>query len=242
MDKTIKSIFRDNSYIIYCIFISLIVLLISCSTASAKTMISDSAGYLTREESAQIENTCDSILQQYDTSVFIITTEKLGKSDNYKKYVEGQAKKVDSKENLVILFISTKKKDSVCHVSCYGRITASLTEKRMERMAGAVERRVEKEKYYQAMNIFCNDIIKGLTIKPSLDGLIFQSIPQVIFSLFLGCGVVFYLLYPGKKKQAALYTYLDKNHSKDLGHLDHFSHREVNILKSKKKGRAKEEE
>ena len=242
MDKTMKRICWNSNYIVYCIFMSLIALLINSTAASAKTMISDSAGYLTREEASQIENTCDNILQQYDTSVFIITTQKMGKSDDYKKYIKGQAKKVDSKENLIILFISTKKKDGVCHVSCYGNITASLTEKRMEKMAAAVERRVENESYYQAMDIFCNDIIKNLTIKPSLDGFIFQSMPQLIFSLLLGCGVVFYLLYPGKKKRAVLYTYLYKNHSRNLGHLDHFSHMEVNILKSKKKGKAKENE
>lgn len=234
MEKIIKRIYKNSIDIIYCIFILFIALLISCTAVSAKTMISDSAGYLSREEAAQIENTCDDILQQYDTSVFIITTEKLGKSDDYKKYVKEQAKKVDSNANLVVLFISTKKKDSVCHVSCYGKIADSLTEKRMEKMAKAVERRVENENYYQAMRIFCNDIVKSLTIKPSLDGFIFQSIPQLIFSLLLGCGVVGYLLYPGKKKHISLYTYLDKNHSRNMGRLEHFSHKEVNIIKTKK--------
>lgn len=218
-----------------CLTMIFCILFANPRVASAKTMISDSAGLLSTEEASQIEDACDLILQQYDTSVFIITTDKLGKSDDYENYLTEQAQKVDGKENLVILFISTKKKDSICQVKSFGSITSSLTEKRMEKMARSAERQVEKEHYYQAIDRFCDDVTQSLTIKPTLDGFVFQSLPQLFFSLLLGCGVVFYLLYPGKKKHATLTTYLDKKRSRNLGKLDHFSHKEVNILKTKNK-------
>lgn len=224
-----------------CLTMICCILFASTRVASAKTMLSDSAGLLSTEEASQIEDACDLILQQYDTSVFIITTDKLGKSDDYENYLTEQAKKVASKENLVILFISTKKKDSICQVKSFGSITASLTENRMKKMARSVAKQVEKENYYQGIDRFCDDVTQSLTIKPTLDGLLFQSLPQLLFSLLLGCGVIFYLLHSGKKKHATLTTYLDKKHSKALGRLDHFSYKEVNILKDKKKKKQEED-
>lgn len=226
---------KNFPLLLICMISILTASLCQYSVAAAKTMISDSAGYLSREEAAQIEDTCDTILQQFNTSVFIITTEKLGKSDDYKQYLEKQANKVEPGENLVILFISTKKKDSVCYISCHGEIKNFLTKDRIKNMTRAVENRVEKEDYYEAIDIFCDDVTQGVTIKPSLDGFIFQSFPQLIFSLLLGCGVVYYLLRTGKKQQAVLSTYLRREHAMDLGHLDHFSHKEIKVLKDKKK-------
>lgn len=222
-----------------CILIALCILLGSSRTAYAKTMVSDSAGLLSTEEVSNIEDTCDLILQQYDTSVFIITTNTLGKSDNYKKYLKEQSKKVDSSDNLVILFVSVKKKENVCQINCYGKkVTAALTENRRKKMMHSVEKQIKNEKYYEGIERFCDDVSQSLTIKPTLDGFIFQSIPQLIFSILLGCGVVFYLLYPGKKRQATLYTYLNKKDAKNIGHLDYFSHKEVVVLKAKKKDKA----
>lgn len=217
-------------------FISVVacILLVNADTASAKTMMSDSAGLLSREEASQIESDCDQILQQHDTSVFIITTDKLGKSDDYQKYLENQLEKAGSEENLVILFISTKDKDGVCEIVCHGKIQEFLTENRIENMTNAVEGKVESGKYYQAIDGFCDDVTQGLIITPSLDGFIFQSLPQLIFSLLLGIGTVFYFLHSAKRENAERDTYLDQGHARDLGHLDHFSHKEVNILKDKK--------
>lgn len=224
-----------------CISIVAYVLLGNVCVASAKTMISDSAGLLSREEASKIESDCELILQKHDTSVFVITTDKLGKSDDYQKYLKNQLEKESSEDNLVILFISIKKKDGVCEIMRNGKITEFLTEKRIENMKDAVESRVESGKYYQAIDNFCDDVSQGLAITPSLDGFIFQSLPQLIFSLLLGCGSVYYLLYSRKRESATLNTYLDKEYSKDLGHLDHFSHKEVNILKEKKTSKDKKE-
>lgn len=227
---------RAGRYAAVSVMLCLIcVLFVSAATASAQTMVSDSAGYLSTEEAYQIEDTCDKILQQYNTSVFIITTDKLGKSDDYTKYLDEQAEKVNGTENLVILFISTKEKDGICKVTCHGKIREQLTENRIEKMTAAVQSSVDSGKHYQAIDRFCDDVNQSLAIKPSLDGLIFQSVPQLLFSLLVGCGVIYYLLRPAKKKVSDYSTYLDSSHPSDLGHLDHFSHKEVNILKTKKK-------
>lgn len=216
------------------IFVMAWVLLTNASTSSAKTMISDSAGLLSREEASQIESDCELILQQHDTSVFVITADKLGKSDDYQNYLENQLEKASSEENLVILFISIKDGDGVCQIVCHGKIQDFLTEDRIDHMRNAVEGKVESRKYYEAIDDFCDDVTRGLVISPSLDGFIFQSLPQLIFSLILGCGTVFYFLRSAKRKTVSGAPLSDQGHFRDLGHLDHFSHKEVNILKDKK--------
>lgn len=218
------------------------ILLGSHTTVHAQTMVSDSAGYLSTEEASQIENACNTILQQYDTSVFIITTDKLGKSDDYKKYLDKQAEKIDTGENLIILFISTKKNDRICHITCHGKTTEVLTDNRIKKLTAAVQDRTDSGNYYQAIDHFCEDINKYLAIKPSLDAVIFQSVPQLIFCMLLGCGIVYYFLHAKKEETATLYTYLDRKHLDDLGHLDHFSHKEVQILRTKQKSGDKDEE
>ncbi len=217
-------------------FISVVacMLLSGANVASAKTMISDSAALLSREEASKIESDCDLILQQHDTSVFVITTDKLGKSDDYQNYLENQLEKAGDHENLVILFVSIKDGDGVCQVVCHGKIQELLTPKRMEDMKNAVEGKVESGKYYQAIDDFCDDVTRALVISPSLDGFIFQSLPQLIVSLLLGCGTVFYFLGSAKRKKDSGDTRLNESHFKDLGRLDHFSHKEVKILKDKK--------
>ena len=99
-----------------CVFVAACMFLANAKIGAAKTMISDSAGLLSREEASRIESDCDLILQQHDTSVFVITTDKLGKSDDYQDYLKNQLDKAGSEENLVILFISVKDQDGVCQV------------------------------------------------------------------------------------------------------------------------------
>lgn len=220
--------------ILACAAVVACMLLTNAHVASAKTMISDSAGLLSTEEASQIETSCDLILQQHDTSVFVITTDKLGKSDDYQNYLENQLEKASSEENLVILFISIKDGDGVCQIVCHGKIQDFLTEDRIDHMRNAVEGKVESGKYYQAIDDFCDNVTQGLVISPSLDGFIFQSLPQLIFSLILGCGTVFYFLRSAKRKAVSGAPPSNQGHFRDLGHLDHFSHKEVDILKDKK--------
>ncbi len=220
--------------ILACASVAICIFLANPRAVSAKTMISDSAGLLSREEASRIESDCDLILQQHDTSVFVITTDKLGESDDYQNYLKNQLDKAGSEENLVILFISTKDKDGVCEVVCHGKIQEFLTEKRIENMTDAVTGRVEGGKYYEAIDSFCDDVTQALVITPSLDGLIFQSLPQLIFSLLLGCGTIYYFLHSAKGKKTSEDLQLNQGQFRDLGHLDHFSHKEVNILKDKK--------
>lgn len=205
------------------------------SAAASKTMISDSAGFLSSEEASQIETACDTIWQRYQTSVFIITTDKLGRSDHYEDYIRKQSEKVSKKDNLIILFLSTKENDDVCKIACYGNIKNSLTSQRIQKIERAVQKKADRGDRYEAIETFCHDMTKWLSLNPALDVPVFRSLFQLIFSLLLGCGVVYCLLRPEKKEAATLYYYLDQNQSKSLGKLDHFSHREVNILREKKK-------
>ncbi len=225
---------RMGRRIMACVFVAACMFLANAKIGAAKTMISDSAGLLSREEASRIESDCDLILQQHDTSVFVITTDKLGKSDDYQDYLKNQLDKAGSEENLVILFISVKDQDGVCQVVCHGKIQDFLTRDRMENMSNAVEGKVESGKYYQAIDGFCDDVTRGLVITPSLDGFIFQSLPQLILSLLLGCGTVFYFLRSAKREKTSGDIHLPQGNFRDLGHLDHFSHKEVNILKDKK--------
>ena len=53
--------------ILVCASVAICIFLANPRAVSAKTMISDSAGLLSREEASRIESDCDLILQQHDT-------------------------------------------------------------------------------------------------------------------------------------------------------------------------------
>lgn len=77
--------------------------------ANAATVITDGANLLTAKEAEQIRSQCESILTQYDTSIYIVTSNKIGGQDDFEGYMEKIGNAADAPKNMILLFISTKK-------------------------------------------------------------------------------------------------------------------------------------
>lgn len=193
------------------------------SHCSAKTTISDGAQLLTTEETENLTTACDAIIDRYDTSVYIITSKKLGKNDDYTSYIQKIGKSKSAPKDLVILFVSTKKNAAIYHVTCYGKAKKYLTDSRCSKFEANLKQRAGGGDYFDAFYDFCNDVSNALEHSPKSDAFPLRSLPQLLFS---GCAaaIILYLMLrrEGTFKHVTLQTYLDKTDSHLLGHLDHF--------------------
>lgn len=198
------------------------------NSAQAENLVSDSAGLLSSEEKSQIQTLCDQIQTLYDTSVFIITSDKMGKSDDYETYMEKQRNKQEATQNLIVLFISTKENQHVYQIHGYGFAEKMLTHDRLNAIMDDMQGDLSDGDYYEALRTFCNETLKYLEKDPRFDSIIFQSIPQLILAFIISAIIIFLLLYNriGKNTTTA-FTYLLPENSKILGHMEHFSHMTV---------------
>lgn len=217
-------------------FLLPVILLFSClfmgQYACAKTVISDNAHMLTAEETELIRSSCDSILDHHDTSVYILTSDSIGANDNYEEYMEQVGNDSKSPKNLVLLFISTKKKERVYQIYGYGTAETQLNHDRCNKVMDHMQRNLKKGNYYEALNIFCNEVDTYLGRNPKLDSFLFQSIPQLIFSLLVSLLIILPMVWKtaGKNTTTAR-TYIDKKHSSLLGRIDHFQYMNVHRVK-----------
>lgn len=216
-----------------CLFFFIVLsFLFTGNFAYAKTVISDSAHMLTTEEIELIHKNCDSILERHNTSVYILTSDKIGINDNYDGYMEQVGNDSKAPENLVLLFISTKKDARVYQIYGYGTAKTQLTHKRCNKVMDHMQRNMKNGNYYEALNIFCNEVDTYMGRNPKLDSLFFQSLPQLIFSLLIS----FLIILPSVRKTAGKNTvaarnYIDESHSQLLGRIDHFRYMNVHRVK-----------
>lgn len=187
---------------------------------------------LTTEETELIHKNCDSILERHNTSVYILTSDKIGINDNYDGYMEQVGNDSKAPENLVLLFISTKKDARVYQIYGYGTAKTQLTHKRCNKVMDHMQRNMKNGNYYEALNIFCNEVDTYMGRNPKLDSLFFQSLPQLIFSLLIS----FLIILPSVRKTAGKNTvaarnYIDESHSQLLGRIDHFRYMNVHRVK-----------
>jgi len=211
-------------------------LLFSClfmkQYACAKTIISDNAHILTAEEVEQVHSSCDSILEHHNTSVYILTSDSIGANDNYEEYMEQVGNDSKSPKNLVLLFISTKKKGRVYQIYGYGTAETRLNHDRCNKVMDRMQRNMKNGNYYEALNTFCNEVDIYLGRDPKLDSFLFRSIPQLIFSLAISLFIILPMVRrtAGKNTTTAR-TYIDANHSRLLGRIDHFRYMNVHRVK-----------
>lgn len=212
------------------------ILLLACLSigqyAGAKTVISDNAHLLTTEEAELIRERCDTILDRYDTSVYIVTSDSIGKHDSYESYMEQIGNAEDAPENMVLLFISTKEKGHVYQIYGYGIAETQLNEKRCNKVMDHMQRDLTQGNYYDALDTFCIEVLGYMGRNPKLDFFLFQSIPQLILCLLLSLLIIFLMLRSTKgKNTTTVRTYLDAENSKLLGRMDHFRHMSVTRVK-----------
>lgn len=113
----IKHNFRYFIVLVFCLFSILTV----TRHASADTVITDSANTLTADEIAEIRNYCDTIFKLHETSVYIVTSKKIGASDDYKGYLNQIKNNNSTPKNMVLLFVSTKSGTPFCHIISHGK-------------------------------------------------------------------------------------------------------------------------
>ena len=212
------------------------ILLFSClftgQYASAKTVISDNAHILTAEETKLIQSSCDSILEHHNTSVYILTSDSIGKNDDYKGYMEQIGNDSKSPENLVLLFVSTKKNGRVYQIYGYGTAETQMNHERCNKVMDHMQGNLTKGNYYEALNIFCNEVDTYLGRNPKLDSFLFQSIPQLIFSLVISLLIILPMVRKtAGKNTTTVRNYIDEKHSHLLGRIDHFQYMNVHRVK-----------
>lgn len=205
------------------------------NTAVAQNILSDSADLFSQQETANIQRKCDLISERYDTSVFIITTDKFQSPKDCKSYLKIQGEKTEAENNVIILLLNTKKKHIFCEVASFGKIHETITAKRCQTISSKITKQIENENYYDGVNSFCQQIMEKSETNPTLDLFLFQSFPQLILCLFL-VSAGFCLFFYRKKQTKQNYTkYLDTTYSQPDSILDHFSHIEEKPQEEQKK-------
>lgn len=200
--------------------------------ASAATVITDLANLLTAEETEQIRTYCDSILQRYETSVYIVTSDKIGSQNDFEGYMEQIGNADDAPEDMVLLFVSTKKNGHVYQIFGYGKAETYMTYDRCNKVMDRMQNDLKNKEYFSALETFCMQVLFYLDRHPRFDSFIFQAVPQLIFSLILS--IVIVLLMAGNiagKSTVSARNYIDNGHSRLLGHIDHFTHMTVHRVK-----------
>ncbi|MBR1740960.1 MAG: TPM domain-containing protein [Lachnospiraceae bacterium] len=220
----------------------LLLLLPSREAMAVGVRLSDSAGLLTTQEASVAEKNLNYIVERYDVSVRLFTSDSIGKKDDYKAYVEKQRKK-DKDKNLLLLFVSTKKNEEICFIKADGTAKENLTEKRLSRVEREVERNLLKADYKEAVHVLSGQLLEKMGTKPVFDAFVFRSMLHFILCVFLTIGGLYLLLRrPDLKKAPSEVPYLSEKYSTLLGTLDHFSHTSVKAVKKKKPPKKKKGE
>lgn len=224
-----------NYFKIFSLLVVLFLPLLFVHPASAKTVIADGAALFSSEEINTIEASCDSIEQRYATSVYIVTSDKIGENNNYESYMDSIGNDENAPKNLVLLFISMKENQRVYNIFGYGKAEKMLTNSRLNKILDAMYADIKGGAYYEAIDTFCDETMTYMGRNPMLDSFIFSSVVQLILCLLIACGIVIFLLRRGiGKNTTTVNTYLDNQNIKILGQIDHYTHMTMTRAKKPK--------
>lgn len=216
--------------------LSILITLSFGQLASADSIVSDNAGLLSADEADQIQSSCDTIQERFETSVYIVTSSEIGQKDDYEKYMESIAKSENSPKNLILVFISTKKNSHVYQVYSFGKAKEMLDQERCNAIMDDMNSDLLDGDYYSALDTFCDEAQEYMGKDPMLDSIVFSPIPQLIFCLLLTCGIVYLMIRNNTgKNKTTRNPYIDSNHSMVLGKIDHFTHTTVTRVQKPKK-------
>lgn len=207
--------------------------LVASRNASAETVIADSANMLTADEIQELQNYCDTILKLHDTSVYIVTSKKIGADDDYKDYMSQIEKDNNTPKNMVLLFVSTKDNTPFCQILGHGKAKNYMTQDRCDTIIKRMQNSLADKDYFSALKIFCQETQRYLNKTPKFDNFFFHPVPQLIFSLFLSIAIIFFMARnTAGKTTADNHLRLNCQHPKLLGEIDHFSHTTVSRVKN----------
>ena len=186
-----------------------------------KTVIADGAGLLSTDDIAALTEVCDDIASRYNTSIYIISTNTIGKKDDYSSYLDTIVADKNSPENLILLFISTKTKDTFCTVRASGDTEKQITQERCDSLAKAVKKRIRSGDAYTAIDHFADTVVDYYQTRPFTDYIVFHPILQLLVCLAVA-GITLFLAAanPLPKQEFHRLDYASDDHSKQFGHLD----------------------
>lgn len=207
---------------------AMFIMLSPVQTTEAATTIMDNANLLTESEVRTLTDSCEQILDKYQTSVYIWTDSSIGKSDNYDSYMESiisaQTNQTDE-NNIVILLIGMKPNDRIYQIHGYGKGGRFLTNRRCNLILDDMYDDMHAGNYYQAANTFVRQTGDYLKRDPRFDTIPFSSLSQIIFCLILAACIIFALAYRSRGGSAAgSRTYLEQNSSKIPGRFERYTH------------------
>lgn len=225
----IKHNFRYFIVLAFCLFSILTI----NRHASAGTVITDSANTLTADEIAEIHNYCDTIFKLHETSVYIVTSKKIGANDDYKSYLNQIKNNNRTPKNMVLLFVSTKSGTPFCQIMSHGKAGNYMTQSRCNTIIRHMQGNLEDKDYFSAAKTFCQETQRYMNKPPKFDNFFFHPVPQLIFGLFLSSVIIFAIVRntAGKPSTAAR-TEWNCGHSKLFGRMDHFSHTVISRVKT----------
>lgn len=217
------------------IFLFGLVLLITLAfshSASAQSVIADNAKILTSEETENIMEYCKSIDKLYNTSMYIITSDQIGMHDDFEGYMEGIGNAADAPENMVLLFISVKEGGHVYQIFGYGKAETFMNDDRCNAVMDFMYNDLKNKQYYDAIKTFCEEVQRYLGKDPRFDSIVFHPIAHLVFALLLSGIIIFCMVRNSTgRNTTTVATYIDRNRSRLLGRIDHFTHMTVKRVK-----------
>lgn len=207
------------------------VILFSClvpfMTANAKTLIQDDADIISDNEEEKLYNLCNSILKEYDTSIYIWTDPFISGSMNFGYKMEQFVSK-QQETDVVFLMIGMCPGDRIYEIQGYGTAQDMITDKRCAKILDYMHSDMTEGKYYSAIEKFCNKSYEYMGKSPKLDSVIFSPIIQLILCLIIGILPIAIMVYnSGGRITTNSRTYLDKNNSGVIGRFDRYTYTTV---------------
>lgn len=196
------------------LFGAILTLLFAKQNAGAETVISDTAQHLSTEDVYDVQNDCDTILERYNTSVYVILSKGNMTTDKYDTYIDKLTKNPDTPKDLILLYIAGKKGNVFVNISAFGTAQTQFTAKRQERIISKITNDVKNENYMSALNYFTDKTADYLDTKPVLDGFLYQSPVQLLLCIIFSSLLSYWLLFiRNKGNTPTLSTYLVENRS-----------------------------
>lgn len=220
----VKKLLKYNIFLVMFLFITYIPV---HSTASAETIIQDDAGILSPDKEPELQNLCDNIYKEYNTSVYIWTDNNISGSDNFGSLME-QFVASQSNKDVIILMIGMYPGDRIYEIQGYGNAQNMLTDKRCSKILDYMYNDMADGNYYDAVKTFCQKSYKYMGKPPKLDNIIFSPVFQLVICLVAGIVTVSVIAYnSGGRTTTNSNTYLDMNNSRVIGSFDRYTHTTV---------------
>lgn len=201
-------------------------------TACAKSVVSDTAKILTGEESEELLEYCNTIDRLYDTSIYIVTSDTIGMNDDFTGYMERIGSAEDAPENLVLLFVSVKENGHVYQIFGYGKAEHFMDNSRCNKVMDLMQNDLSNAEYFNALKTFCEEVQRYMGKDPRFDSFLYHPLFHLAAALLLSIIIIFCMVRNSTgRNTTTVSTYIDKNHSRLLGRIDHFTHMTVKRVK-----------